>query len=208
MSNSLVTKNALARSLKKLMLSKPLPKITIQQLTADCGVTRHTFYNHFQDIYELLGWVYRTEVVEGLEQYRCCAGWKMGFLSVLRYIVSNKTICLNTFHSLGREHLEEFLYGVIYGVMIRVVEELAGQDTQIQEHGPGPAKEAEQVKIQAKHDIADFYTLAILEQVIHWLKAGANTDPAELVSKVARIMDGSILRGLEHYQSAAAQPVH
>lgn len=31
MSSSLLTKNALARSLKKLMLTRPLNKITIQQ---------------------------------------------------------------------------------------------------------------------------------------------------------------------------------
>lgn len=196
MSNSLLTKNALARSLKKLMLTRPLNKITIQQLTADCGVTRHTFYNHFQDIYELLGWIYKSEVIEGLDQYCCWAGWKQGFLSVLRYTVNNKTICLNTFHSLGREHLEQFLYGVIYRVMISVVEELDGQSWPGQEQIPEP------VRMQARLDIADFYTLAILEQVIHWLKAGANTDPAGVVDKVSRIMDGCIARGLEHYQSA------
>ncbi|OKP95739.1 TetR/AcrR family transcriptional regulator C-terminal domain-containing protein [Paenibacillus sp. P46E] len=189
MSYSQVTKNALARSLKKLMLTKPLHKITIQQLTCDCGVTRHTFYNHFQDIYELLGWVYQTEIIEGLEPYRNCSGWKQGFLSVLYYTQSNKTICLNTFHSLGREHLEGFLYGVIYEVVIQVVEELN-------------MKEPERVSTQAMQDIADFYTLAILEQVIHWLKAGANTDPAQIVDKVARIMDGSISRSLANYHTA------
>ncbi|MNO24980.1 HTH-type dhaKLM operon transcriptional activator DhaS [compost metagenome] len=188
MSYSQVTKNALARSLKKLMLTKTLHKITIQQLTADCGVTRHTFYNHFQDIYELLGWVYQTEIIEGLEQYRNCAGWKQGFLSVLYYTQSNKTICLNTFHSLGREHLEAFLYGVIYGVVIQIVDEFDG-------------REPERAGVQAKQEIADFYSLAILEQVIHWLKAGANTDPAQIVDKVARIMDGSIARGLANYQT-------
>ncbi|WP_379162100.1 TetR/AcrR family transcriptional regulator C-terminal domain-containing protein [Paenibacillus sp. sgz5001063] len=192
MSYSQVTKNALARSLKKLMLTKPLHKITIQQLTADCGVTRHTFYNHFQDIYELLGWVYQTEIIEDLEPYRNCSGWKQGFLSVLYYTQSNKTICLNTFHSLGREHLEGFLYGVIYGVMIQVVEELDMQ-------------EPEQVSMQAKKEISDFYSLAVLEQVIHWLKAGANTDPVQIVDKVARIMDGSISRGLANYQTRPVQ---
>lgn len=186
MSYSQVTKNALAHSLKKLMLTKPLHKITIQQLTDDCGVTRHTFYNHFQDIYELLGWVYQTEIIEDLEQYRNCAGWKQGFLSVLYYTQNNKTICLNTFHSLGREHLESFLYGVIYGVVMQVVEEL-------------DAREPERADVQAKQEIADFYTLAILGQVIHWLKAGADSDPARIVAKVARIMDGSISRGLANY---------
>ncbi|WP_238650121.1 TetR/AcrR family transcriptional regulator C-terminal domain-containing protein [Paenibacillus piscarius] len=197
MSSSLLTKHALARSLKKLMLTTPLNKITIQQLTADCGVTRHTFYNHFQDIYELLGWIYQLEVIEGLDQYCCTAGWKQGFLSVLRYTVNNKTMCLNTFHSLGREHLETFLYGVIYRVMIRVVEELDERDE------TGRALITEQVRRQARLDFADFYTLAILEQMIHWLRAGASSDPAGIVDKVARIMDGSIARGLAHYWSAS-----
>ncbi|MBW4082925.1 TetR/AcrR family transcriptional regulator C-terminal domain-containing protein [Paenibacillus sp. S150] len=192
MSYSQVTKNALARSLKKLMLTKPLHKITIQQLTGDCGVTRHTFYNHFKDIYELLGWVYQTEIIGDLGQYHNCTGWKQGFLSVLYYTQSNKTICLNTFHSLGREHLEGFLYGVIYGVIIKVVEEL-------------DAQERERASRQAKQEIADFYALAVLEQVIHWLKAGADTDPVQVVDKVARIMDGSISRGLANYQTTPVQ---
>jgi hypothetical protein len=87
--------------------------------------------------------------------------------------------------------------------MIRVVKELDGQERAHE----GQKQIPEQGRIQAWQDIADFYTLAILEQVIHWLKAGANTDPAEMVEKVARIMEGSIARGLEHYQAAAAHPV-
>lgn len=187
MSHSQLTKNALARSLKKLMLTIPLNKITIQQLTADCGVTRHTFYNHFQDIYELLGWVYQIEIIEGLEEYRNYAGWSQGFLSVLRYTQKNKTICLNTFHSLGREHLEKFLYGVIYDVTIEVVNELAKDMT---------------VRSSAKQEVADFYALAVLGQVIQWLKAGADTDPIEIVDKVSKIMDGNLARSLENYQNS------
>lgn len=185
MSYSQITKNALARSLKKLMLTRPLPKITIRQLTDDCGLTRHTFYNHFHDIYELLGWVYQTEVIEELEQYRNYAGWQQGFRSVLHYTEKNKTICLNTFHSLGREHLEKFLYGVIYSVASEVVEELARDLT---------------TSSQGKQEVADFYTLAVLEQVIQWLKAGANTDPDEIVRKVSRIMDGCVASSLAKYQ--------
>ncbi|MGG6310908.1 TetR-like C-terminal domain-containing protein [Paenibacillus macerans] len=185
MSYSQITKNALARSLKKLMLTVPLNKITIRQLTADCGVTRHTFYNHFQDIYELLGWVYQTEVIEGLEPYRNVAGWKQGFLSVLRYTQNHKTMCLNTFHSLGREHLEKFLYGVIYDVMIEVVQELTKDSG---------------LSLRSKQEVADFYALAVRGQVIQWLKAGAATDPVEIVDKVGKILDGNLVRSLENYR--------
>ena len=35
-----ITKHALAESLKKLLLKKPLNKITINDLTTDCGISR------------------------------------------------------------------------------------------------------------------------------------------------------------------------
>ena len=54
MSNT--TKRALEASLKKLLLQKPLDKITIQDLTTDCGISRMAFYYHFKDIYDLVEW--------------------------------------------------------------------------------------------------------------------------------------------------------
>ena len=51
------TKYALENSLKKLLLQKPLNKITINDITEDCGINRMTFYYHFRDIYDLVEWV-------------------------------------------------------------------------------------------------------------------------------------------------------
>ncbi|MFQ9557858.1 MAG: TetR/AcrR family transcriptional regulator, partial [Blautia sp.] len=51
-----ITKHALAESLKKLLLKKPLNKITINDLTTDCGISRMAFYYHFKDIYDLVEW--------------------------------------------------------------------------------------------------------------------------------------------------------
>lgn len=48
------TKHILEESLKKLMLEKPLDKITIRDLTEDCGISRMAFYYHFKDIYDLV----------------------------------------------------------------------------------------------------------------------------------------------------------
>ena len=52
-----ITKKALEASLKNLLLQKPLSKITIQDITDDCGISRMTFYYHFSDIYHLVEWV-------------------------------------------------------------------------------------------------------------------------------------------------------
>ena len=51
----------LAESLKELTIKQPIEKITIKEITDKAGVIRPTFYNHFQDKYELLEWIIRTE---------------------------------------------------------------------------------------------------------------------------------------------------
>ena len=55
---------ALARSLKKLVISNPFEKITIKQIADGAGVIRVTFYNHFQDKYDLLAWIVRREILD------------------------------------------------------------------------------------------------------------------------------------------------
>lgn len=45
---SQLTKLALENSLKKLLTEKPLNRITISEITNDCGVNRMTFYYHFR----------------------------------------------------------------------------------------------------------------------------------------------------------------
>lgn len=54
----------LAASFKTLAEKKPIEKITIKEITDRAGVIRPTFYNHFQDKYELLEWIVHTELIE------------------------------------------------------------------------------------------------------------------------------------------------
>ena len=61
------TKALLAASLKELARFKPVDKITIKELTRNCGVTSPTFYNHFRDKYDLMAWIYNREVEASLE---------------------------------------------------------------------------------------------------------------------------------------------
>ena len=47
----------LAESLIELSAKKPIDKFTIKEITDQAGVIRPTFYNHFQDKYELIEWI-------------------------------------------------------------------------------------------------------------------------------------------------------
>lgn len=177
MSASYLTKKALADSLKKRMEMHPVNKITVKMITEDCGLTRHTFYNHFSDVYELLGWIFENEVLEDLE--KCCslAGWKSGVLIVLEYTLNNKTICLNTFRSLGREHLEMFLYKTFYEVLQGVIKDIT---------------QTMSVDDRIKKETADFFSYGISGQFLSWLNNGLKEDPYAIADRVGNLLEGTI----------------
>ena len=59
----------LAESFKELALKQPIEKITIKEITDKAGVIRPTFYNHFQDKYELLEWIIDTQLIAPAEPF-------------------------------------------------------------------------------------------------------------------------------------------
>lgn len=48
------TSKAIEESFIRLLNERPLDKITIKDIVDDCGISRNTFYYHFQDITALL----------------------------------------------------------------------------------------------------------------------------------------------------------
>ena len=63
MKKSESTDLALAESLRTLMMRMPFEKITIKDITDEAKVIRTTFYNHFQDKYDLLDWIYYDDYI-------------------------------------------------------------------------------------------------------------------------------------------------
>ena len=60
------TKEALGAALKKMMAIKPIDKITVKDLAEICNVNRQTFYYHFDDVYDLLEWVFEADAEKNL----------------------------------------------------------------------------------------------------------------------------------------------
>ena len=104
-----LTKIALDNSLRKLMAEKPLNKITISDITKDCGCNRMTFYYHFHDIYELLEWSLERETVKVLEDKLTLAGWQDGLRAVFAQLQANKALVMNIRSNANRDVLEKYL---------------------------------------------------------------------------------------------------
>ena len=64
MAESIITKKALATSLKDLLETMPFEKVTIADICEGCGMNRKSFYYHFRDKYDLVNWIFDTEFLE------------------------------------------------------------------------------------------------------------------------------------------------
>lgn len=119
------TKYALAAALKELMAQKPIDRITIHDLTERCGIRRQTFYYHFEDVYELLRWMFQAEAVALLKQHEGMLLWQEGLLQLFHYIEDNRAVCLCALRSVGREHLKRFFEADIYVIIHHAVEQIS-----------------------------------------------------------------------------------
>lgn len=180
------TKKALATTLKTMLEEKPLDKITVKDLAEECGVNRQTFYYHFQDIYDLLGWIYRTEALEAIKNSKSYSTWQQGLMIILDYVQENRALCIHTYRSLAREHLERFLDEVLFELLGDVVDEIAA---------------ARPLAAEDKTFITRFYCYAFAGMLLEWIREGIRTPAVTLVEKISRIMEGNITTAVKRFQT-------
>ena len=120
--NSDMTKRLMVQSLKKFMAKKPLAKISVREITEDCGVNRQTFYYHFKDIYDMVKWMYQEEAVTLIAGHEGVLLWQDGLLQLFRYIEENKAVCLCALNSLGHSsYIKKFFYDDIHAIIEKTV---------------------------------------------------------------------------------------
>ena len=176
------TKAALEASLKKLLLKKPLDKITINDLTTDCGISRMAFYYHFKDIYDLVEWSCLEDAKRALDEKKTYDTWQQGLLQIFEAVQDNKPFILNVYRSVSREQVENYLYKVTYDLLEGVVEEQA---------------QGMSVRDEDKAFIATVYKYAFVGLMLDWIKNDMKGDSQLLVDRLELVIHGNVRAALE-----------
>ncbi len=179
MSQAHRTRQALAEALKRLMQTTPLDKITVVTLVQECGINRQTFYYHFQNIYDLLGWIYQDEALRLISDCRTYETWQEAFLRILRYIRKNASFCRNVLRYVTRDEIDRFLYRMTIKGLIDVVNEIAGES---------PLSE------KRRRFIANFYCYAFIGIVNHWVVEGMHEEPESIIHDIKGLIEGDVRR--------------
>ena len=63
------TKKAIQESFLKLLTERPLSKITVKDIVADCGINRNTFYYYFEDMPKLIESIVEDDTEQMIQSY-------------------------------------------------------------------------------------------------------------------------------------------
>lgn len=183
MANS--TKQELEEALKKQLLKKPLDKITIHDLTEECGISRMAFYYHFKDIYDLIEWTCLEDARKALQGKKTYDTWQEGLLQIFEAVLENKPFILNVYRSVSRERVENYLYALTYELIEGVVEEQS---------------ENLMVTEEQKKFIANFYKYSFVGVMLDWIKRGMKESPEEMAGLITVTMHGNVGNSLRNME--------
>ena len=183
---SQITKRALEQSLKNLLQQKPLSKITISDITEDCGISRMTFYYHFKDIYDLVEWACAEDAARALQNKKTYDTWQQGFVQIFRAVRENKVFVMNVYRCVNREQVEKYLVPLTDQLIMGVITERAAGMT---------VREADQ------QFIAQVYSYAFVGIMLDWIRDDMRADPEELVNRLAMVIRGGITQALERFRT-------
>ena len=98
-------------------------------------------------------------------------------MALCQTVVENRTFVEGVYRSVQREQIENYLFRVVFDLLLPVIEERS-QGTDI--------------SAEAQKFIADFYKYAFVGVMLDWVKRGFQETPETVVGQISRLANGQL----------------
>ena len=181
-----ITKKALAASLKKLLSKKELSKITISNITDDCGVNRQTFYYHFKDIYDLLKWTLEQDSLVVVNQFDVTVDYEKIICTLMDYVDKNRVLLAHAYSAIGKNGFERFFFTNFQRVSQEVIEKAA-------------VKQNVQISSEYKEFLCCFYSNALCGLLVAWFLERNRFDKEQFAQNIVFTLKTSVTALMQAY---------
>lgn len=170
-------------SFKELVLTTPVEKITIKEITDKAGVIRPTFYNHFQDKYEVIERIIQEDITSParalLEHEMVTEAVTLMFANILK----EKEFYLRLSHMSGQNSFDEIIKEAIKNLLMEF----------INEH-----KTNKQGKKGwfTPENMAEYYSQSISFVVIRWIQRGMDASPRDMSELHEYVLTHSMMEAI------------
>ena len=177
MADSNTTKQALASALKKLLEDTPFKKIRVADICGQCHMNRKSFYYHFRDKYDLINWIFDTEVRALLWNHRSGDHWET-IGSICHYLYENREFYCKVSQFIGQNSLPEHFRDFLLPLLEKRLGEL---------FGPGDP-----------HRIGlNFFADGMVCAIMRWLTDKDCIPPEQFVSFIRKVVESAAVKVYE-----------
>lgn len=184
-----ITKRAITESFRALLAVKPLDKITVRDIVEDCGLTRNTFYYHYEDVYDLLSDVLESEIERALSVPAGGASWETMLLDMLSFLTDSPQIGRHIFQSKCQDAMRVYLSKVISELSDRYIE----QNVRDLDYSQ-----------QDRKLICDICCHALYGLLEEWLTGRSDVALEAELRRVAQLFEGTVRHALEFSARSSA----
>lgn len=122
------TKELLAEAFQELAAAKPIDKITVKDITENCGYSVATFYRQFRDKYDLIAWDYTRRVEKIMAQVDTDGtAWRQTLTDGAALFSEQREYLANLFlHTSGLDSFIGYMREINYASLKNVVLRMSG----------------------------------------------------------------------------------
>lgn len=176
------TEDAIKRTFMDLLNRKPINKITIKEISSECGINRNSFYYHFNDLPNLIEVILTEEAERFVSINKENDSIYMSLLDAVDFAIENKTAVYHIYNSANREMFERYLDKITEKTVADIIE-YATADRDVS----GDDKDA----------LVLYYRCLLVGFVINWLGSGMNYDLREKLQRICELYDGAMEAAIE-----------
>ena len=177
-----LTKTAIMDAFVRLLGQTPMEQITVQAITAECGISRNTFYYHYGDIYALLKAVLQRDMDLLLVQRRPGEHGSEGLRRLFAYVSGRQRMVCHIYSGMGHAELEEYLIEATHDLFMAYIRDTA--------EGLSPSE-------QDMEFICCSYQFMLIGMLLEWVRRGMKGDLADLLERAQRLFFHGTRRILE-----------
>lgn len=158
------TKQVFADAIVELCKTKPLEKITVQNITDFCGAGRQTFYNHFRDKEDLIGYVFISDEKKCIAKLEKGDTVKEQLVLILNTFMEKKQFYISAYITHGQNSLGDVIFEHYFDYYTKLIAKEDGND-------------AVDEKLRAA---IRFHCFGSIGYVRQWMKDGMKLSSVEL----------------------------
>ena len=174
-------RRAIEASFFKLLEDRPFEKITVKDIVDDCGVTRNTFYNYYEDTYDVVDGLLRREMIELVRGEGTQTTVAEAMHCVAQIALEHPRSCNHLFRSPKREELLYYFNKAVSVTVGHVVDRTIGE---------------EPIDARDKQLIVDAYCHAAAGFFSDWVMRGMPDDPESALSRLDVLFADSMERAI------------